>query len=127
MTYVSYFPEAKVKPGAPIRPRTHPSTKCYAKGPGVEPRGLVVKKAAVFTVFTQGAGKGKLSVSVWGPGKEEQEVSVTDNGDHTYTCQYSPQKQGKCCLPAKSCKKNGISVENKGCRWVNCQPGHWDM
>lgn len=105
MTYVSYFPEAKVKPGAPIRPRTHPSAKCYAKGPGVEPRGLVVKKAAIFTVFTQGAGKGKLNVSVWGPGKEEQEVSVKDNGDHTYTCQYSPQKQGNCCLPTKALKK----------------------
>lgn len=95
MTYVSYFPEAKVKPGAPIRPRTHPSTKCYAKGPGVEPKGLVVKKPAFFTVYTQGAGKGKLGVSVWGPGKEEQEVTVTDNGDHTYACQYFPQSQGK--------------------------------
>lgn len=95
MTYVSYFPEAKLKPGAPLRPRTHPSAKCSAKGPGVEPKGLVVKKPAEFTVFTQGAGVGKLNVSVWGPGKTEEEVIVQDNQDHTYECQYFPQKQGK--------------------------------
>lgn len=94
MTYVSYFPEAKLKPGAPLRTRTHPSAKCFAKGPGVEPKGLVVKKPANFTVFTQGAGVGKLAVSVWGPGKVEEEVIVQDNGDHTYSCQYFPQKQG---------------------------------
>ena len=95
MTYVSYFPEAKLKPGAPLRQRTHPSTKCSAKGPGVEPKGLVVKKPADFTVFTQGAGAGKLGVSVWGPGKVEEEVIVQDNGDHTYSCQYFPPKQGE--------------------------------
>lgn len=94
MTYVSYFPEAKLKPGAPLRPRTHPSAKCSAKGPGVEPKGLVVKKPADFTVFTQGAGMGKLTVAVWGPGKAEEEVIVQDNSDHTYSCQYFPQKQG---------------------------------
>ena len=94
MTYVSYFPEAKLKPGAPLRPRTHPSAKCSAKGPGVEPKGLVVKKPAEFTVFTQGAGVGKLNVSVWGPGKTEEEVIVQDNQDHSYECQYFPQKQG---------------------------------
>ena len=95
MTYVSYFPEAKLKPGAPLRPRVHPSSKCYAKGPGVEPKGLVAKKPADFTVFTQGAGRGRLGVSVIGPGKVEQEVSVKDNDDHTYSCQYVPQKPGE--------------------------------
>lgn len=95
MTYVSYFPEAKLKPGAPLRPRVHPASKCYAKGPGIEPRGLVVKKPADFTVFTQGAGRGRLGVSVIGPGKVEQEVSVKDNEDHTYSCQYVPQKPGE--------------------------------
>ena len=98
MTYVSYFPEAKLKPGAPLRPRTHPSAKCSAKGPGVEPKGLVVKKPADFTVLTQGAGVGKLSVSVWGPGKSEEEVIVQDNHDHTFSCQYFPQKQGNLVL-----------------------------
>ena len=96
MTYVSCFPEAKLKPGALLRPRTHPSAKCSTKGPGVlEPKGLVVKKPASFSVFTQGAGVGKLNVSVWGPGKSEEEVIVQDNQDHTYECQYFPQKQGK--------------------------------
>ena len=37
MTYVSYFPEAKLKPGAPLRLKTHPSPKCSTKGPGVQP------------------------------------------------------------------------------------------
>lgn len=98
MTYVSYFPEAKLKPGAPLRPRVHPASKCYAKGPGIEPKGLVVKKPADFTVFTQGAGRGRLGVTVLGPGKVEQEVSVRDNDDHTYSCQYVPMKQGRLNL-----------------------------
>ena len=95
MTYVSYFPEAKLKPGAPLKPRVHPSTKVSAKGPGVEPKGLVVNQPANFTVFSQGAGLGKLGVKVFGPSKEELEVFVTDNGDHTYSCQYYPTVIGK--------------------------------
>ena len=95
MTYISYFPEAKCKPGAPLRPRVHPSAKCYATGPGVEPKGLVCKKRAEFTVFTQGAGMGKLGVQVWGPGKKEVEVFVQDNNDHTFSCYYIPAGVGK--------------------------------
>lgn len=95
MTYVSYFPEAKLKPGAPLKPRVHPSTKVSAKGPGVEPKGLVVNQPANFTVFSQGAGLGKLGVKVFSPSKEEVEVFVTDNGDHTYSCQYFPTAIGK--------------------------------
>ena len=94
MTYVSYFPEAKCKPGAPLRPRVHPSSKCYAKGPGVEPKGLVCRKPADFTVFTQGAGLGKLTAQVWGPGKKEVEVFIQDNKDHTFSCQYVPSVIG---------------------------------
>ena len=48
MTYVSYFPEAKLKPGAPLRPKTRPWAKWSAKGPGVEPKGLDVEKPANF-------------------------------------------------------------------------------
>ena len=46
MTYVSYFPEAKLNPGAPLRPKTRPLAKCSAKGPGVEPKGLDVEEPA---------------------------------------------------------------------------------
>jgi len=33
MTYLSQFPSAKLKPGAPLRPRTNPS-RVRAYGPG---------------------------------------------------------------------------------------------
>ncbi|XP_032219787.2 filamin-A isoform X1 [Nematostella vectensis] len=95
MTYVSYFPEAKLKPGAPLRPRVHPASRCHAKGPGIEPKGNVAKRPADFTVFAQGAGLGKLGVQVYGPGKTEQEVVVKDNEDHTYSCRYVPNTPGK--------------------------------
>lgn len=94
MTYISYFPEAKLKNGAPLHPRVHPASKCYAKGPGVEPKGLVVKQPADFTVYTHEAGRGKLTSTVFGPGKVEQEVTIQDNDNQTYSCQYLPMKQG---------------------------------
>jgi len=36
MTYLSQFPNAKLKPGAPLRPRTNPA-RVRAYGPGINP------------------------------------------------------------------------------------------
>uniref|UniRef100_A0A668AS08 Filamin A n=1 Tax=Myripristis murdjan TaxID=586833 RepID=A0A668AS08_9TELE len=55
MTYLSQFPKAKLKPGAPLRPKLNPK-KARAYGPGIEPVGNVVMKKAVFTVETISAG-----------------------------------------------------------------------
>lgn len=94
MTYVSYFPEAKCKPGAPHRPNLPSAAKCYAEGPGITPDGLVAFQPACFKVFTQGAGKGEPQVAVFGPGRKGILCDVVDNGDKTYSCEYNPPEPG---------------------------------
>jgi filamin len=98
MTYVSYFPEAKCKPGAPHRPQLPPSAKCSAEGPGITAEGLVAKQSAPFTVFTAGAGKGSPQVNVFGPDRMNVTCEVVDNGDKTFSCNYAPPQQGKFSL-----------------------------
>ena len=95
MTYVSYFPEAKCKPGAPHRPQLPAAAKCSAEGPGITPLGLVAKQSAPFTVFTAGAGKGTPQVNVFGPERSNVPCEVVDNGDKTFACKYSPPEQGR--------------------------------
>ena len=94
MTYVSYFPEAKLKPGAPLKPKLTSASKCCADGPGIEEHGVVVKKPADFRVTTSGSSKGKLNVQVFGPGRKSIDCMVQDNQDNTYSCQYVPPKEG---------------------------------
>ena len=98
MTYVSYFPEAKCKPGAPHRPQLPASAKCSAEGPGLTPEGLIAKQPAPFTVFTAGAGKGTPQVNVFGPERSNIPCEVADNGDKTFSCNYSPPEQGRLLL-----------------------------
>jgi len=93
MTYVSYFPGAKLKPGAPLRPKLQPAAKCSASGPGLEP-GVRAKIPTHFTVFTHGAGPGKISVNILGPQRKEVHVAVKDNGDDSFHCEYVPLEPG---------------------------------
>lgn len=95
MTYVSYFPEAKLKSGAPLKPKLTSASKCSASGPGIQEHGVVVNKPANFTVQTSGSSKGKLSVQVFGPGRKLIDCQVQDNQDNTYSCQYTPIKEGE--------------------------------
>ena len=94
MTYVSYFPEAKCKPGVPHRPNLPPAAKCHAEGPGIEPTGLTAKQPAPFKVFAQTAGKGEPHVSVVGPERKDVPCEIVDNGDKTFSCSYTPTKPG---------------------------------
>ena len=96
MTYVSYFPEAKLKNGAPLKPKMTSASKCSAFGPGLEEHGVIVKKPANFTCQMSGSSKGKLNVQVFGPGRKQIDCGVQDNQDNTYSCQYEPQKEGGC-------------------------------
>lgn len=41
--------------------------KAYAKGPGLEPHGVIAGKYTEFTVFAKGAGEGKVTVKVIDP------------------------------------------------------------
>jgi len=74
MTYLSQFPKAKLKPGAPLRPRLNPN-RVRAYGPGLEPAGNQVGAPARFTVETFSAGKGTLEVMILNPKGQKELVS----------------------------------------------------
>ncbi|XP_059165585.1 filamin-A-like isoform X3 [Physella acuta] len=95
MTYLSQFPNAKLKPGAPVRPRLNPS-RVRAYGPGLEPTGNQVGAPARFTVETFSAGKGSLEIIVLNPkgAKENCEVVFNNDRNMTYSCVYVPTQEG---------------------------------
>uniref|UniRef100_V5GPF5 Filamin-A n=1 Tax=Anoplophora glabripennis TaxID=217634 RepID=V5GPF5_ANOGL len=95
MTYLSQYPNAKIKPGAPLRPRTSPN-KVRVYGPGIEPAGPVVGAPANFTVETFSAGKGQVDVIVENPKGQKEPVDVRFNNDRnlTYSVSYTPQQEG---------------------------------
>ena len=73
MTYLSQFPQAKLKPGAPLRPKLS-AGKVRAYGPGLEPKGNMMGSQAKFTVETFGAGKGNLEILVLDPKGKQVKV-----------------------------------------------------
>lgn len=95
MTYLSQYPSAKLKSGAPLRPRTNPN-RVRAYGPGIEPTGPVVGAPANFTVETFSAGKGKIDVTVENPNGQSEPVDIRFNKDRnlTYNVSYVPRLEG---------------------------------
>ncbi|XP_069693768.1 filamin-A isoform X2 [Periplaneta americana] len=95
MTYLSQYPSAKLKSGAPLRPRTNPN-RVRAYGPGIEPTGPVVGAPANFTVETFSAGKGKIDVTVENPNGQLEPVDIRFNKDRnlTYSVSYVPRSEG---------------------------------
>ncbi|XP_078091830.1 filamin-C isoform X3 [Mustelus asterias] len=95
MTYLSQFPKAKLKPGAPLRTKINPK-KARAYGPGIEPQGNVVLKPAEFTVETINAGLGEVLVYVEDPEGHTEEARVIANNDknRTYSVSYVPKVAG---------------------------------
>ncbi|XP_031800606.1 filamin-A isoform X2 [Sarcophilus harrisii] len=95
MTYLSQFPKAKLKPGAPLRPKLNPK-KARAYGPGIEPTGNMVKKRAEFTVETISAGQGEVLVYVEDPAGHREEAKVIANNDknRTFSVWYIPEVTG---------------------------------
>ncbi|KAM3849983.1 filamin-B-like, partial [Diretmus argenteus] len=94
MTYLSQFPKAKLKPGAPLKPKLNPK-KARAYGPGIEPAGNRVLRPAVFTVDTFSAGQGQVTVYLDQPdGTREEVKAVPNEGKKTYSVTYIPQVMG---------------------------------
>ncbi|XP_023620774.1 filamin-B isoform X2 [Myotis lucifugus] len=95
MTYLSQFPKAKLKPGAPLKPKLNPK-KARAYGRGIEPTGNMVKQLAKFTVDTISAGQGDLMVFVEDPegNKEEAQVTPASDKNKTYSVEYLPKVTG---------------------------------
>ncbi|KAM9635004.1 filamin-C isoform 1-T1 [Morphnus guianensis] len=96
MTYLSQFPKAKLKPGAPLRARQPQPSRARAYGPGIEPQGNVVLKPAQFTVETLEAGVGEVLVYVEDPEGHTEEAKVVPNNDkkRTYSVTYVPKVGG---------------------------------
>ncbi|XP_017885701.1 filamin-A isoform X4 [Ceratina calcarata] len=95
MTYLSQYPNAKLKQGAPLRPRTN-RNRVRVYGPGIEPNGPVVGAPANFTVETFSAGKGNVEVTVEDPQGNRIPVDVRFNNDKnlTYSVSYTPRSPG---------------------------------
>uniref|UniRef100_A0A3B3DX68 Filamin C, gamma b (actin binding protein 280) n=1 Tax=Oryzias melastigma TaxID=30732 RepID=A0A3B3DX68_ORYME len=96
MTYLSQFPKAKLKPGAPLRAKTLHPKRAKAYGPGIEPRGNMVLKVATFLVDTVEAGLGEVLVYVEDPEGHTEEARVIPNNDknRTYSVVYLPKVEG---------------------------------
>ncbi|XP_077979659.1 filamin-A-like [Glandiceps talaboti] len=96
MTYLSKFPSAKLKQGAPLRPRSN-ARKVRAYGPGIEAEGNAVSKPTNFTVETFSAGSGKVEVIIENPQGKREDCQIKFNSDKnkTYTVVYTPKMSGK--------------------------------
>ena len=96
MTYLSQFPDAELKPGAPIKATSKGDpTKVKVFGPGVEREGLSTDTAvAEFTIDCRKAGQGKATASVESP-EGPIECIVEKNKDGTYSCSYVPTVEGE--------------------------------
>ncbi|CAF5014352.1 unnamed protein product, partial [Rotaria sp. Silwood1] len=96
MTYLSQYPSAKLKPGAPIRPKTNSArVRCYGKG--IEPNGNHVDTPAKFHVETFAAGKGNVDIIIINPkGQRERcDVDFRNDKNQTYDCTYYPTMEGQ--------------------------------
>ncbi|XP_023655301.1 filamin-B isoform X1 [Paramormyrops kingsleyae] len=94
MTYLSQFPKAKLKPGAPLKPKLNPK-KARAYGPGIEPVGNRVLRPATFTVDTYSAGQGQVTVYVEDPeGTREEVKAIPNEGKKTFLVTYVPKVMG---------------------------------
>uniref|UniRef100_W5KSA5 Filamin C n=1 Tax=Astyanax mexicanus TaxID=7994 RepID=W5KSA5_ASTMX len=96
MTYLSQFPKAKLKPGAPLRSKTLHPKRAKAYGPGIEPRGNMVMRPAEFVVETVEAGLGEVLVYIEDPEGHTEEARVIPNNDknRSYSVVYLPKVEG---------------------------------
>ncbi|CAF0875720.1 unnamed protein product [Rotaria sordida] len=96
MTYLSQYPSAKLKPGAPIKPKTNSArVRCYGKG--IEPSGNQVDAPAKFHVETFAAGEGNVEVIVINPKgqREKCDIEFRNDKNQTYDCTYYPTMEGQ--------------------------------
>nr|CAI5823933.1 unnamed protein product [Callosobruchus analis] len=120
MTYLSQYPNAKIKPGAPLRPKRD-FNKVRAYGPGLDPTGHEVGIPTSFTVETFAAGQGKVDVILVGPRGQREPVDIRFNNDKnlTYTVTYTPRHEGMYTIyikfaGVKDVAKSPYSVKVEG-------------
>ncbi|XP_058619192.1 filamin-A isoform X2 [Onychostoma macrolepis] len=95
MTYLSLFPKARLKSGAPLKPKKVPKPKaCRATGRGLQSKGMRVGQLAQFKVDTHKAGPGNLEVNIRDPSGKEVAVTQKDAHVGVYTFEYTPTATG---------------------------------
>ncbi|XP_048033232.1 filamin-B isoform X2 [Megalobrama amblycephala] len=95
MTYLSLFPKARLKPGAPLKPKKVPKPKaCRATGRGLQSKGMRVGQLAEFKVDTCKAGPGNLEVLIRDPSGKAVSVRQKDALDGVYSFEYTPTAKG---------------------------------
>ncbi|KAK2885697.1 hypothetical protein Q8A67_016534 [Cirrhinus molitorella] len=95
MTYLSLFPKARLKPGAPLKPKKVPKPKaCRATGRGLQSKGMRVGQLGQFKVDTHKAGPGNLEVNIIDPSGKEVSVTQKDAHEGVYTFEYTPTAVG---------------------------------
>ena len=93
MTYLSQFPDASLKPGAPLKTKVDTS-KVKVFGPGVEGGLDTNAPSAEFTIDVNAAGgSGKPSVNVTSP-EGPIECSCDDSKNGMFNCAYIPTVPG---------------------------------
>ena len=101
MTYISQFPEAQLKEGAPFTQTGHP-IMVKVTGQGVEKDGPIVHTETQFTVDTTNAGYGPLRVTITGPDEDDVQPSISHE-DGIYTYKYTPSQKGEHAISVKWC------------------------
>lgn len=95
--------------------------KCYAKGPGIEPKGKVrVGQQTHIDIYTQGAGAGQVEVNILDPeGKPNTcPCRLRKLNDEKYKCEYVAESPGlhsiSILFAGKPIQKSpfGVNVEN---------------
>ena len=72
------------------------ASQAYASGPGLEPQGIQAGKYTDFTVYTEGAGEGQVSVKVIDPrGGEDVDIIIEPQEDCKFFVEYQPVNTGK--------------------------------
>ncbi|XP_067228456.1 filamin-B isoform X2 [Chanodichthys erythropterus] len=95
MTYLSLFPKARLKPGAPLKPKKVPKPKaCCATGRGLQSKGMRVGQLAEFKVDTCKAGPGNLEVLIRDPSGKAVSVRQKDALEGVYSFEYTPTAKG---------------------------------
>jgi filamin len=89
---------------------------------GLEPKGLVAKAPAKFTVETFGAGDGEVQVEVFGPDQKPIKCDVIFNNDRkqTYSCSYFPEEEGDYVVTIRN-RFDEAPFRQKSCR-ANLHP-----
>ena len=92
-------------PKSPFRVKVSSDTdvsKVYARGPGLEPTGVIISRPAKFEIVATDAGSGDVHIDVIDPkGGKKTEVHYEEKANHIYSCQYLPTMVGKYVICIK--------------------------